>query len=312
MLLPSATMTHVTVIPTSNTEFPLDSEGRVYHVGAKRGEIANRVLLVGDPQRAELIAEYLDKTSKPVFFRTSARGFTWYTGRYKGTPVTIMAIGMGLSMMDFAVRELRALVDGTMVMIRLGTCGSPHHDARPGSVVVSHSTVRIEQSLNIDYDHPEKAGPWDEKYLVSKPAPASALVCAELESHLAKTATAAKNFVKGTSASCESFYSSQGRVDPNFHDHNDTLIDGVLTVYPDLVCFEMETHQLFHVAKLSKKPILTSGCAIVLMQRKSHEMIDHEVKVTLEKQCGQAILETLHDHKLDASEVLDDATCVWN
>lgn len=310
-------MSHVTVIPTSNTEFPLDEEGRVYHVGAKRGEIANRVLLVGDPQRAELIAtEYLDKTDKPVFHRSSTRGFMWYTGRYKGTPVTIMAIGMGLSMMDLAVRELRALVDGTMIMIRLGTCGSPHHDAKAGSVVVSHETVRLVQSLNIDYEHPEKGGPWQEKYELSKPAPSSAQMTSELEVHLQKTATAAVNFVKGTSASSESFYSSQGRVDANFHDHNADLIDGVLTVIPDLVCFEMETHQLFHLAKLSTKPILATACAIVLWKRHSQDthgdIIQHDIKTLLEKQCGQAILETLHHHALDASQVLNDPSCVWN
>jgi uridine phosphorylase len=306
-------MTTVTVIPTSNTEFPLDAEGRVYHIGAKRGEIANRVLLVGDPNRADLIAKAWLDTNENVFYRTSTRGFTWYTGKYKGTPVTIMAIGMGLSMMDFAVREMRALVDGEMVMIRLGTAGSPHKDCKPGSMVVSTETVRIEQNLNsVDYDHPHKEVNWKDGYLISKPAPASASLTNELVSALGKFAVSAKNVVTGISASAESFYSSQGRVDINFADFNHELVDGVISVHPGMICFEMETHQLYHLAKTCRKPISASACAIVLMQRKSHEIIDHETKVALEKEAGQAILETLNHHAIDDSQIFDDASCVWN
>lgn len=308
------TMTSVTVIPTSNTEFPLDAEGRVYHIGAKRGEIANRVLLVGDPNRAELIATaWLDKTDKPVFYRTSTRGFTWYTGTYKGVPVTVMAIGMGLSMMDFAVREMRALVDGQMVIIRLGTAGSPHRDCRPGTMVVSSETVRIEQNLEkVDYSNPAAPVSWKDAFLISKPAPSDSDLTNSLIEHIKQQVPSAKGVVSGVSASAESFYSSQGRVDTNFHDHNKELVDGVLTVIPDLICFEMETHQLFHLAKTCAKPIVASGCAIILMQRKSHEIVDHDTKVALEKEGGKAIFETLIDYKIDPSLLTNDATCVWN
>lgn len=307
------TMTTLTVIPTNNTEFPLDAEGRVYHIGAKHGEIANRILLVGDPLRAELIAtSCLDKTEKPVFFRTSTRGFTWYTGLYRGVPVTIMAIGMGLSMMDFAVREMRALVDGDMVIIRLGTAGSPHRDCHPGTMVVSSETVRIEQNLaSTDYSNPSAPRSWKDAYMISKPAPADAGLTASLIEHLKTFAPTAKGVVQGVSASAESFYSSQGRVDPNFHDHNEELVDGVLSVHPDLICFEMETHQLFHLAKTCAKPVFASGCAVVLMQRKKHEILDHDTKVTLEKEGGRAILETLVDHAIESSHLTDDPSCVW-
>lgn len=306
-------MTTLTVIPTSNTEFPLDTEGRVYHIGAKRGEIANRVLLVGDPNRAELIANaHLDKDGKAVFYRTSTRGFTWYTGRYRGTPVTVMAIGMGLSMMDFAVREMRALVDGELVIVRLGTAGSPNKNCQAGTMAVSTECVRIEQNLaNVDYSNPGAPVSWKDAFLISKPAPADETLSKELTDKLTKFATGAKGVVQGLSASAESFYSSQGRVDTNFHDHNTELVDGVVSVHPDIVCFEMETHQLFHLARTCAKPVRAAGCAIILMQRKSHEILDHDLKVRLEKEGGQSILETLVDHKLE-SHMDSEPTAVWN
>jgi len=56
---------------------PMDDEGRIYHVGVKHGEVAQRVLTVGDYERAQLIASTLDRV---VFHKMSSRGFETYTG----------------------------------------------------------------------------------------------------------------------------------------------------------------------------------------------------------------------------------------
>ncbi|KAJ3204237.1 hypothetical protein HDU67_009695, partial [Dinochytrium kinnereticum] len=100
----------------TNANFPLDAEGRTYHVGTKIGETANRVLTVGDPSRANLIAELLDASPAPTRVH-SKRGFLTITGAFQGTPVSIVAIGMGVSMMDFFVREVRAVVEGPMAIV---------------------------------------------------------------------------------------------------------------------------------------------------------------------------------------------------
>ncbi|KAK4517665.1 uncharacterized protein ATC70_001005 [Mucor velutinosus] len=79
----------------SNANFPRDEEDRVYHIGVKLGDVANRVLTVGDHVRARKIAKLLDseeETGHPIFERTSQRGFLTITGRYKGVPVSIMAM----------------------------------------------------------------------------------------------------------------------------------------------------------------------------------------------------------------------------
>jgi uridine phosphorylase len=79
----------------SNANFPRDSEGRVYHLGIRHGEVANRILTVGDHARAKAIARWLDtedEAGAPVFLNHSHRGFLTITGRYKGVPVSIMAM----------------------------------------------------------------------------------------------------------------------------------------------------------------------------------------------------------------------------
>lgn len=76
-------------------DFPRDAEGKVYHMSIKQGEIANRILTVGDHVRARRIAKYLDseeESGHPVFEKSSQRGFLTITGRYKGIPVSIVAM----------------------------------------------------------------------------------------------------------------------------------------------------------------------------------------------------------------------------
>ena len=75
---------------------------------------------------------------------TSNRGFTTFTGTMEGVPVSIISTGMGFANMDFVVRECRAVVEGDMAIIRLGTCGSVQDPANLGNIVVAQKgSVRI-------------------------------------------------------------------------------------------------------------------------------------------------------------------------
>ena len=98
--------------------------------------MANRIITVGAVSRLEKIAQFLDEGSIR-FKHTSPRGFTTVTGTYNQVPVSIVAIGMGISMMDFFVRETRNILDGPLSIIRFGTCGGLSKDAPAGSVVVA-------------------------------------------------------------------------------------------------------------------------------------------------------------------------------
>ncbi|KAI5477525.1 hypothetical protein MNV49_006312 [Pseudohyphozyma bogoriensis] len=233
----------------NNANFPTDAEGRVYHISTKRGEIANRIITAGDPVRIRRFAKFLDETPIP-FECVSARGFTTITGRYKGVPVSLIAIGMGYPMMDFLVREARHIVDGDMAIIRFGSCGSIKSSIPVGSIGVPKNCMAITSS----YDHFED--PSVPAYHFSKPIPADPNLHGALLSALAATDCQAHDIP--LHASGDSFYGAQGRIDSSFADDNLTLLDDLSRQFPDLCSLEMETTHLFHLARLAT-PSSTQG-----------------------------------------------------
>ncbi|GFR52160.1 hypothetical protein Agub_g14691 [Astrephomene gubernaculifera] len=129
-----------------NANFPTDAEGRTYHLGTKEGEVAPRILSVGSVSRAQLLSTLLDAPApgKPLFQRTSSRGFLTITGLYEGQPVSIVSTHMGMPNMDFVVRENRAVVRGQMAIVRLGTCGAVQRPAKLGDLLIaSHGSISI-------------------------------------------------------------------------------------------------------------------------------------------------------------------------
>jgi len=94
------------------------------HINAKKGEIAETILLPGDPLRAKFIAEtYLED---PVQFN-AVRNMLGYTGTYKGKKVSVMGTGMGIPSMGIYSYELIHHY-GVKNLIRVGSCGAYHED----------------------------------------------------------------------------------------------------------------------------------------------------------------------------------------
>lgn len=90
------------------------------HIGAKKGDIAETILLPGDPLRARFVAEnYLEE---PVLYN-EVRGMLGYTGRYKGANVSVQGTGMGMPSHAIYVQELFEQY-GVEQAIRIGSCGS--------------------------------------------------------------------------------------------------------------------------------------------------------------------------------------------
>ncbi|KAJ3107719.1 hypothetical protein HDU97_003389 [Phlyctochytrium planicorne] len=286
----------------TNANFPLDDEGRTYHVGTKVGETANRVLTVGDPSRADLIAKLLDPT--PAHTRVhSKRGFLTITGAYKGVPVSIVAIGMGVSMMDFFVREVRAVVRGPMAIVRFGSCGSITPRGIVGQIAVS-TDGSIMVSRNYDYftgKNAKKGSP----YLFSEPVnpdeDLSKLLVTKMESSVGP-----ENVIPGLNSTADSFYSSQGRIDPNFDDANQNLIESIIAVHPNGATLEMEAFTLLHLAQCATDAALASDDAekkkevvkaassmMIFADRTSGRFIDPETVKKMEKLGGEACLEAL-------------------
>ncbi|KAJ6629394.1 nucleoside phosphorylase domain-containing protein [Mycena sp. CBHHK59/15] len=203
----------------TDANFPRTADLRVYHLGLRPGEVANRIVTVGSPSRAYAIAAHFDAAPAPRFELASERGFLTLTGRYKGVPLSVVSIGMGHPNVDFFVREVRECLAGDMLIVRLGSCGALI-DVPVGSVVLPTSSVAVERNLDFDFVHPETCA--EEPYRISKPA----------------TPDAAAPIVPAcANASADSFYSSQGR-QTSFPDANGDLIARLQGAVPGLATFE--------------------------------------------------------------------------
>ncbi|EJC98348.1 purine and uridine phosphorylase [Fomitiporia mediterranea MF3/22] len=235
----------------TDANFPRTADGRVYHLGIRPGDVANRILTVGSPSRAEAIASLLDGDASSLFKLSSERGFLTITGRFNGVPISIVSIGMGYPNMDFFVREARECVSGDLVIVRLGSCGGLT-DLPVGSLVVPSAGVSVRRNYDYDFLSDNADGQDGSPYQVSKPVAADAELHAFVTNRLKTTtpldppATIVSNTVN---ASADSFYASQGR-QTSFPDHNEMLIDHLMDTVPSLATLEMETFHLLHLASV--------------------------------------------------------------
>jgi len=272
-----------------NANFPMTAEGRTYHVGTKRGEVANRIVIVGDLTRAETYAKtFFD--NKDFFKHYSTRGFLTCTGTFKGVPVSVVGTGMGTPMIDFSIREIRALFneDEKLSFIRIGTCGTPHPDVLAGDVIVNDASVMIQRNPDAF-----REGSNEQPYRISKPVKAHALLTKKLQEKI--TAIIGKDRVRlGLNATADYFYASQGRIDTNFLDRNKTLIEETLIKnQPNVLSLEMETFHLFDMADISKNTIIATGAEIVLAQRTTGDFVDLDLKHKRELELGRARFEAI-------------------
>ncbi|KAJ1959096.1 hypothetical protein IWQ62_004748 [Dispira parvispora] len=298
-----------------SANFPVDEDGRTYHVGLKRGEVCNRIITVGDPERARKLAQLLDQT-QPPFTLLSHRGFYTVTGTYQGVPVSIVAIGMGMAMMDFFVREIRAVVDGPMAILRLGSCGSTDV-AGVGDIIVPTEAVAV--TRHYDYFQNPTASE-DKPYHISLPVTADATLVSGVMARLSAL-VGTEHVHSGLNATCDSFYSSQGRDDANFIDANEKVLSHLKTVYPQLVSLEMETFMLYHLARTAQPLVLPQGqqssihaaaAMMVFADRTKNQFISKAQVDNIEAKVGGAILDALIQYDLGTAESLHPSKgSVW-
>ena len=105
------------------------------HINAKKGDIADKILLPGDPLRAEFIANTYLKN--PVCFN-KVRGMLGFTGEYEGQEVSVMGTGMGVPSISIYVHELINEFN-VKRLIRIGTCGGMQEDLSLRDVIIAMS-----------------------------------------------------------------------------------------------------------------------------------------------------------------------------
>ena len=103
------------------------------HINAAPGDFADTVLMPGDPQRAQYIAESFLDGARRV---SDVRNMWGFTGTYKGAPVSVMAHGMGIPSVSIYVHELITQF-GVQRVIRVGSCGTTHPDVKMRDVIIA-------------------------------------------------------------------------------------------------------------------------------------------------------------------------------
>lgn len=220
-------------------------DGCLYHLGVKQGELHPRILTVGDRERAMMIAEALLENPKRY---EKTRNFLTFSGTFRGTPVSVVCIGMGAPNMDFLVREASYLFPGKgLAFVRLGTCGSFNPKHSVGTLFISEKLYYSYRNYAHYDGNPfadEGVTQPSSPYLIAGPVEGDKELIDKLQAGIEKQKL---EYCRGTGVSAETFYSCQGRWFPGFGDDNDQVINDFLKLKVDSC--EMESHQLFHLCR---------------------------------------------------------------
>lgn len=142
--------------PISNSEMIVNGDGSIFHLHLRPEHIKDNIIIVGDPNRVNLVASFFDS----VEFETSAREFHTITGTYKGKPIMCLSHGIGGDNIDIVVNELDALANidlGTrqvkdsfrqLNIVRIGTSGGLQPDLPVGSYVIAQKGIGFDGVLN--------------------------------------------------------------------------------------------------------------------------------------------------------------------
>jgi purine-nucleoside phosphorylase len=117
------------------------------HIGAKEHEIAETVLLPGDPLRAKYIAETF---LEDVFCYNEVRGMLGFTGTYKGERISVQGTGMGVPSISIYINELMNSY-GVQQLIRVGTCGAIQKDVKVRDVILAMSASTDSQMNRLTF-----------------------------------------------------------------------------------------------------------------------------------------------------------------
>ena len=207
------------MIPES--ELIINDDGSVFHLHLRPEELADNVILVGDPGRVDMISEYLEDKE----FRHQSREFVSVTGKYGGKRVSVLSTGIGTDNIDIVMNELDALANidfstreirdrkKSLNILRIGTSGAIQPDIPVGSFVFSHISVGCDGLLNWYADRDRIAIPDIEEAFKAHtgwnrhlPDPYFVRAGEDMSSRFLDCT------VKGMTVAASGFYGPQGRV----------------------------------------------------------------------------------------------------
>ncbi len=249
----------------AESELILSSTGKIYHLDLAPGALAEKIMLVGDPDRVDKLAQYLES----VEFVHQKRELRTCTGRYKGERVSIISTGMGIGGIEIVLTEVDALFNidlnlrqvkehkHQLTFLRVGTCGGLAEEANPGDLIFSEAAIGLDNLL--DFYQREcsifEAGLEQsfKDFLASHTTLPPHAYVAEADQKLVTESQNQGQFLHGLTLTAVGFYGPQGRnlgralpLDEGFLDKLSDF------VYQDkkLINLEMETSALLGLGKV--------------------------------------------------------------
>ena len=203
------------------SELIINEDGSCFHLHLKPEQLADKVILVGDPARVNTVADHFDEKECDV----QSREFHTITGTYKGKRITVQSHGIGCDNIDIVVNELDTLANvdyktrkekdtfRQLTMVRIGTCGGLQPFTPTGTFIASVKSIGFDGLLNYYAGRNEHCDlkleeafkqhmQWDP----IKGAPYVATADEELINQVA-----GDDMVRGITISCGGFYGPQGR-----------------------------------------------------------------------------------------------------
>ncbi|KAG5510747.1 hypothetical protein GH5_06971 [Leishmania sp. Ghana 2012 LV757] len=240
-------------------DLPLTPEGLTYHVSCTSEHLADRIILVGDPDRVTVVSAYLDAGS--IVYEASHREIRVVTGAYRGVPVTVLSTGMGTDNIEIVMNEVHILkeydaqkrrwrtrVGDTPVdpletsfdpskvkLIRVGTCGTPNDEVQVGCLAITQYAIGMDNTCQY-YDAPAVSRTADVQEVLAKvqatslgkvqvyatkatPAITQGLVDACKALNSRADESEQQCYYVGTTCSGSGFYGCQGRSVGRFRGH---------------------------------------------------------------------------------------------
>ena len=208
-----------TVFPES--ELIINGDGSIFHLHLHPTQLADKVILVGDPARVTLVASHFDSKECEV----SNREFHTITGSYHGKRITVQSTGIGCDNIDIVLNELDALANidfqtrtekdqhRQLTFVRIGTCGGLQPYTPTGTFIASVKSIGFDGLLNFYAGRDEASDLKLEQafkehvgWKASMGNPYVATSDAELLNRIA-----GEDMVRGYTISCNGFFGPQGR-----------------------------------------------------------------------------------------------------
>lgn len=264
------------------SELVINSDGSIFHLHLKPEQLADKVILVGDPDRVGLVASHFDEKECEI----NNREFRTITGQYKGKRITVLSTGIGCDNIDIVMNELDALanidfqtreekaIHRTLTLVRIGTCGGLQPNTPTGTYIASEKSIGFDGLLNFYAGRDdasdlelEEAFKQHVGWSLKMGNPYVATADAELTDRIATD-----DMVRGITIACGGFFGPQGRqlrlplMDADLNEKIESFEYKGLWV----TNFEMESSALAGLATLMGHRAVT--CCMVIANRRAKKM----------------------------------------